>query len=44
LTQAAGSYTARTRLGKNGRFDKYEPPDFKALLKKAGKAIEDKPY
>jgi hypothetical protein len=44
LTQAAGNYTARTRLGKNGKFDKYEQPDFKALLKKAGKDFEDKPY
>jgi hypothetical protein len=44
LTQAAGNYTARTRLGKGGIFSKYEPCDFKSLLKKAGKSTEDKPY
>jgi len=44
LTAAAGSYTARTRLGKGGVFDRYEEPNFKNLLKKAGKSIEDKSY
>ena len=44
LTQAAGNYTARTRLGKGGKFSKYEDPDFKRLLKKAGKNAEDKEY
>lgn len=44
LTQAAGSYTARTRLGKGGKFQQYEDPNFKALLAKAGKSTEDKPY
>lgn len=43
LTQAAGSYTARTRLGKGGKFSRYEEPDFKKLLAKAGKSTEDKP-
>ena len=44
LTQAAGSYTARTRLGKGGKFDQYERPDYKNLLRKAGKSTDDKPY
>lgn len=44
MTQAAGNYVARTRLGKGGRFEKYEEPNFKALLKKAGKNAEDLLY
>jgi hypothetical protein len=44
LTQAAGSYTARTRLGKGGLFQKYEECDFKKLLKKANKSTQDKEY
>jgi hypothetical protein len=44
LTQAAGSYTARTRLGKGGKFLQYEVPNYKALLTKAEKSTEDKPY
>jgi hypothetical protein len=42
LTQADGMYKARTRLGKEGIFDKYEKPDIKALLKKAGVNTDDK--
>lgn len=36
LTRATGLTKARTRLGRDGRFDMYEPQDISALLKKAG--------
>jgi len=36
LTRSTGLYKARTRLGAGGKFETYEPQDFKALLKKAG--------
>jgi hypothetical protein len=42
LTQSTGRYVARTRLGKGGTFDKYEVPDIRALLKKAGKPSHDR--
>lgn len=43
LTQSSGLYTAKTRIGRLGRFDKWETPDIRALLQKAGKTCEDKP-
>lgn len=42
LTQSTGMYRARTRLGREGRFDTYEKPDIKALLRKAGLSDADK--
>jgi len=42
LTQATGTYIARSRLAAGGKFEKYEPADIKALLKKAGLPTEDK--
>lgn len=42
LTQSDGMYKARTRLGKEGIFEKYEKPDIKALLKKAGINTDDR--
>lgn len=42
LTRNTGLYKARTRLGANNRFDTYEQPDIKALLKKAGFDTADK--
>jgi hypothetical protein len=44
LTRSDGIFKARTRLGREGRFDAVEKPDIKALLKKAGYSIEDKEY
>lgn len=44
LTQNDGLRKCRTRIGRRGLFDKYEKPDVKYLLKKAGLNWEDKPY
>ncbi len=41
LTQSTGRHEARTRIG-GGVFDKEEPQDIKALMKKAGMDIKDK--
>lgn len=43
LTQSNGTYVARSRLAKGGLLDVYEPPDIKAILKKAKMNVEDKP-
>lgn len=43
LTQNDGEYRATTRMGRAGKFGKEEPPDIRALLKKAGYPYEDKP-
>ena len=43
LTRKTGLYQARTRLGKGGELDLYEPQDYKAILKKVGMSTEDKP-
>lgn len=43
LTQPDGMYNCRTRLGKDGKFAKFEEPNIKNLLKKAGKPFADKP-
>lgn len=44
LTQPWGEFgkIAKTRLGRKGRLDLFEPPDIAALLKKAGKPWEDR--
>jgi hypothetical protein len=42
LTRRTGPYMARTRIGREV-FETYEEPNIKALLKKAGRPIEDKP-
>jgi hypothetical protein len=42
LTQRNGHYTAATRIGRE-KFEAFEEPDIKALLKKAGRSCEDKP-
>lgn len=44
LTQPDGIFEARTRLGREGRFDVREKPDIKYLLKKAGYDPSDKPF
>ena len=44
LTANTGMYQARTRLGAGGKFELYERPDFKGLLKKVGFPTEDKPF
>lgn len=46
LTQPWGEYSkiAKTRLGRRGRFELFEPPDIRALLRKAGKPFEDRMY
>lgn len=46
LTQPWGEYSkiAKTRLGRRGRFELFEPPDIRALLRKAGKPFEDRLY
>jgi len=41
LTTINGKHEARTRIG-SGKFDMYEEPDIKKLLKKAGYSHEDK--
>lgn len=43
LTQNNGMYRARTRLGTGGLFKKFEEPNIKALLTKAGYNNSDKP-
>lgn len=44
LTQPWGEYSkiAKTRLGRRGRFELWEPADIRGLLKKAGKPFEDR--
>jgi hypothetical protein len=42
VTANTGYYRAKTRIG-NNKFDLYEKPDIKALLRKAGLPTEDKP-
>ncbi len=42
LTQKNGLYTAATRIGRD-KFETFEVPDIKALLKKAGRPCDDKP-
>lgn len=43
LTQHDGLYRASTRLGAGGKFNKWEEPNIKALLRKAGWPSGDKP-
>jgi len=43
LIDSLGKYVARSRLKRDGKLDATEPPDIKALLKKAGFSHEDKP-
>jgi len=43
LTKNTGTYTARSRLAKNGLLETYEEPDIKGILKKAGVDSSDKP-
>lgn len=43
LIDSLGTYIARSRLKMNGLLSSEEPPDLKALLKKAGFSTEDKP-
>lgn len=43
LTRKTGLYQARTRLGKGGELELYEPQDYKAILKKVGMSTEDRP-
>jgi hypothetical protein len=43
LTQKTSTYQARTRIGRFGKFEQYEEPDIKKLLKKAGYSTDDKP-
>jgi hypothetical protein len=43
LTDSLGTYIARSRLKRDGLLNAIEPPDIKALLKKAGFSTEDKP-
>lgn len=43
LTQATGTYTARSRLAKKSLLAQYEETDIKKLLKKAGLPTDDKP-
>lgn len=40
-TQPCSTYTARTRMGRKGLFEKFEEPDIKHLLKKANRSYED---
>jgi len=42
LTQNDAEFRATTRMGRKGLFDRYEPADIRALLKKAGYPYEDK--
>jgi hypothetical protein len=42
ITARTGPYLASTRIG-HGKFELYEEPDIKYLLKKAGLSTEDKP-
>ncbi len=43
LIDSLGKYIARSRLKGKGLLEAVEPPDIKALLKKAGFSTEDKP-
>jgi len=43
LIDSLGTYIARSRLKRNGKLNSIEPPDIKALLKKAGLDASDKP-
>lgn len=43
LIDSLGTYIARSRLKRNGVLNPVEPPDVKALLKKAGFPTQDKP-
>lgn len=43
LIDSQGKYVARSRLKANGKLNAEEPPDIKALLKKAGLSWDDKP-
>lgn len=43
LTQATGTYTARSRLAANGLLETYEQPDIKNMLRKVKLTYEDKP-
>ncbi len=43
LIDSLGDYIARSRLKANGLLNSEEPPDIKALLKKAGFSTDDKP-
>jgi len=43
LIDSLGTYIARSRLKQNGLLNAIEPPDIKALLKKAGFSTDDKP-
>lgn len=43
LTQNDGLFRASTRLGASGKFNKWEEPNIKNLLKKAGWPTADKP-
>ena len=42
ITSNVGMYAGRTRIG-GAKFDLYEEPDIKKLLRKAGRETEDKP-
>lgn len=42
-TAGAGRYAARSRLAQGGRFETYEEPNIKHLLRKAGYPTDDKP-
>jgi len=43
LIDSLGTYNARSRLKANGKLSSIEPPNIKALLRKAGFNSEDKP-
>jgi len=43
LVDSLGTYIARSRLKRNGKLEPIEPPNIKALLKKAGLDPSDKP-
>ena len=43
LTKNTGTYTACSRLAKDGLLELYEKPDIKGLLRKAGMDASDKP-
>jgi len=43
LVDSLGTYVARSRLKANGLLKSSEPPDIKALLKKVGFSVVDKP-
>ena len=42
LTANTGCFNAKTRIGKGGKFELYEEPNWVGLLKKAGLPTEDK--